>query len=137
MVKPDREKPYFNKRFFLDWCQKLGVNGTAPNGRRANPYVANANGLTDLEGRGTPRHEHNALMGLTSLLLDDSGRNSLQNSSREGLPALFRVRVCFVGSNGQASVQPQHTLLSDLSEIAEENVSRSTTLAKGRHETSP
>lgn len=77
-----------------------------PSEWRADPYVADANGLTNLEGRGTPRHEHNALVSLTFLLLDDSRRDSLQNSSREGLPALLRVGVCFVGSNGQASIQP-------------------------------
>jgi len=55
----------------------------------ANPYAVDANGLGDLEGRGTPSHEHDTLTGLTLLRLDNSCRDSLQNSSREGLPALL------------------------------------------------
>ena len=88
-MEPDQEKYYFNRRFTLDWCKSLEVNETVLNGERVNPYVVDANGLGDLEGRSTPRHEHNTLMSLTLLCLDNSRRDSLQNSSREGLPALL------------------------------------------------
>ena len=90
-----------------------------------NAYTVDADGLADLESRGTPGQEHNTLTSLALLRRDASRRDSLQNGGCEGFPALLRVRVCFVGSNGQASIQPQHTLFSDLSEIAKESVSPS------------
>jgi len=54
-----------------------------------NPYTVDANGLGNLEGRGTPSHEHDTLTSLTLLRLDNSCRDSLQNSGRESLPALL------------------------------------------------
>ena len=82
-------------------------------------YAVDADRLADLKGRGTPRQEHNALTGLALLSHDASRHDSFQNGSCEGLPTLLRVRVRLVGSNGQASVQPQHTLFGDFGEIAE------------------
>ena len=80
-------------------------------------YAVDADGLADLEGRGTPRQEHNALTSLTVLSRDASCHDSFQNGSCKGLPALLRVRVRLVGSNSQTSVQPQHTLFGDFGEI--------------------
>lgn len=59
------------------------------NEERVNPHAVNTNGLGDLKGGGTPSHEHDTLTGLTLLSLDNSCRDSLQNSSREGFPALL------------------------------------------------
>lgn len=90
-----------------------------PEEDRAGAYVANANGLADLESRSAPRQEHNALTSLTLLRCDAPRRDSLQNSSRKGLPALLRVGVRLVSSNSEAGIQPQYTLFSNFGEIAE------------------
>jgi len=58
-------------------------------------------------------------VSITLLRLNGPCRDSLQDGGREGLPALLRVGVRLVGSNSQASVQPQYTLLSDFGEITE------------------
>lgn len=82
-------------------------------------YTVDANGLADLQGGGTPCQEYNTLTGLTLFRCDTPGRDGLQNGSCESLPALLRVRMGLVGSNGQASIQPQHTLFGNFGEIAE------------------
>jgi len=87
-------------------------------GNKVNAYAVDADGLADLQGRGAPRQEHNTLTGLTLFRCNAPGRDGLQNGGCEGLPALLRVRMCFVGSNSQASIQPQHALFSDFGEIA-------------------
>lgn len=69
-------------------------------GYKVIAYTVNTNGLTDLQSRGAPRQEHNTLTGLTLFRCDAPGRDSLQNGSCEGLPALFGVRMGLVGSNG-------------------------------------
>ena len=81
-------------------------------------YTVGTNGLADLQGGGTPRQEHDTLSSLTLFCRDAPGRDSLQNSRCEGLPALLRVRMSLVGSNGQASIQPQHALFGNFGEIA-------------------
>ena len=87
---------------------------------KAATYIANANGLADLEGRSTPCQEHNTLASLTILRRDASCCDSLQNGGRKHLPALFRVGVRLVCSNSQAGIQPQYTLFCNFGEIAEE-----------------
>jgi len=84
-----------------------------------NTHAIDTNGLADLEGGRAPCQEHNTLTSLALLCRDASGRDSLQNGSCEGLPTLLRVGVRLVGSNGQASIQPQHTLFGDFGKIAE------------------
>ena len=102
-----------------------------------NTHTIDANGLTDLEGRCAPRQEHNTLTSPALLCRDASGCDSLQNGSCEGLPTLLRVGVCLVGLNGQARIQPKHTLFGDFGEIAEEWVSRSTTPLERRRVSDP
>ena len=82
-------------------------------------YTVDANGLADLQGRGAPRQKHNTLTSLALFRRNAPCRDSLQNGSCEGFPPLLRVRMCLVGSNGQASVQPEHTLFGNFGEIAE------------------
>lgn len=106
-------------------------------GDKVDTHAADANRLADLEGWGTPSQEHNTLTSLTVLRRDASRRDSPQDGGRESFPALLRVRVCLVGSNGQASVQPQDALFGDFGEIADGYASQSITLPERRRRSDP